>query len=87
MSGTFDVRIGFPKGFTVRDLDTLYDVLKETIACFDPNWFSWNGDGMDWCDISIEEIRAFVSAVESREWDVAPDVSQFREILEEEGSE
>ena len=79
--GTWDVRIGFPRGFTVRDLHTFYEVLKESVACFDSDWFSWDVDGLDWVDISDDEIRTILAAVESKEWDVAPDVSQLRSLI------
>ncbi len=82
--GTYDSVIVFPEGFTVRDLSAIYDILDDLCGNFDREYDYWDVDGIEVCDLSAEEARAVIAAVESREWDVAPDVSHLREIVEEE---
>ena len=82
--GTYDSVIVFPEGFTVRDLSAIYDILDDLCGNFDREYDYWDIDGIDVRDVSAEEARAVIAAVESREWDVAPDVSHLREIVEEE---
>ena len=81
---TYDTWVGFPQGFTVRDLSTLYDVLEKAMGDFDPEVYPWEADGMDLPDVTLGEIRAMVAAAETAEWDVVPDVTALREILEAE---
>lgn len=81
---TYDTWVGFPQGFTVRDLGTLYDVLGKALGDLDPEMYPWEADGMDLPDVTLGEIRAMVAAVETAEWDVEPDVTALREILEAE---
>ena len=39
-------------------------------------------DGMDLCDVTSDEVRGILAAVETEDWDVAPDVGTLREALE-----
>lgn len=82
--GTYDSVIVFPRGFTVRDLSAVYNILNDLCENFDREYAYWNADGIEVYDVSVEEVKAVIAAVESREWDVTPDVSHLREIIEEE---
>ena len=82
--GTWDgLRIGFPDGFTVRDLSRLHAVLRERLDGIDEECLmQWDEDGMDLCDVTSDEVRGILAAVETEEWDAAPDVGTLREALE-----
>lgn len=60
---TYDTWVGFPQGFTVRDLSTLYDILEKALGDFDPEMYPWEPDQMDLPDVTLGEIRAVVAAV------------------------
>lgn len=83
--GTYDAWVGFPQGFTVHDLDTLYDILRDALNGFDPEFYPWEAGGMDLPDVTLDEIGAVVAAAEAVEWDVEPDMTVLKGILEADG--
>lgn len=80
--GTWDLRVRFPDGFTVRDLSRLHGILRERLDGIDDEYLMyWDEDGMDLYDVTSDEVRGILAAVESKEWDVAPNVSQLRSLI------
>lgn len=66
--------IAFPDGFTVRDLFTLFGILKKVAVDCDPEAVSYGVKGID-TDHLVVDLEAFAGELSAADWDVEPVVS------------
>ncbi len=64
----------FPRGFTVRDLDFIYEVVCKHARWCDEEFFTWDADGISFndADFDIETLKAIRDDFAAHEWDVKP---------------
>ena len=68
------IRFRLPPGFTVRDLDFMYDVFRSHVDRCEVEYFTWNFEEFD-CgdyDFDIGTLKAIRDDFAAHEWDVKP---------------
>lgn len=70
-----NIRFRLPPGFTIRDLDFMYEVFRRHVDRFEAEYFTWNSEEFD-CgeyDFDTETLKAIRDDFIAHDWDVRPE--------------
>lgn len=70
------LHIRLPTGFTVRDLEFIFDVFRRRIERYEEEYFSWNGEELDCGDYEFDlgELMAIRDDFVAHDWFVRPEI-------------